>query len=80
MYLDADERLDKILCEYITSIVQSNNKARQYGMERYMLFNGYEFHHGIFLQIVYTDCFQGIRYIGLVKSMSIQNVIYLKKY
>lgn len=37
MYLDADERLDKILCEYITSIVQSNNKARQYGMERYML-------------------------------------------
>lgn len=48
MYLDADERLDKILCEYITSIVQSNNKARQYGMERYMLFNGYEFHHGIF--------------------------------
>lgn len=40
MYLDADERLDKILCEYITSIVQSNNKARQYGMERYMLFKG----------------------------------------
>lgn len=48
MYLDADERLDENLCEHIINIVRENKKKSQYGIKRYMLFNGYEFHHGIF--------------------------------
>ncbi len=48
MYLDADERLDENLCNHIINVVHENKKNSQYAMKRYMLFNGYEFHHGIF--------------------------------
>ena len=47
LYLDADERMDDVMCQHIKLIV-TQNEVGQYGMVRHMVFNGYRFHHGIF--------------------------------
>lgn len=53
LYLDADERMNEVMCNEIRQIVETNREG-QYGLTREVVFNGYRFKHGIFApDIVY---------------------------
>jgi len=67
LYLDADERMDDILCREIKNIVYKN-EIGQYGFTRHMVFNEYRFKHGIFAPDIVYRMFhrKSVKWIGKV--------------
>lgn len=68
LYLDADERLDEAICQDIKAVIHGNDANNQYGIKRYMLFNTYRFHHGIFAPDVVWRLFprEAVQWVGKV--------------